>query len=116
VIYPLSLVLHVVSAVLMLGPVLALALGSQDARLARIASIGLVVMFVTGLGMLAVTQWAFVHTLWIRASGVLFILMGAALGNLRGALRKGNAAQARNVAWAVVAMTAVVTALMELKP
>src|SRR5581483_8781780 len=98
-VYLFSLVLDVVAAVLGLGPLVALGLGSQDRRLALLASFGLGLLLLTGIGMLAVTQGAYARAPWLRVSFALFLLIGGAVGQVRVALRKGNAERAQALAW-----------------
>ncbi len=123
-IYLVSLVLHVIATVLGVGQIAAVAIASLSEktdqallrRLTLLATASLVVVLLTGVSMVAVTQGVYVHATWFRVSMVLFLLIGAGLGQIRRALRKGSALALRNWAFSVCVLVAAVVALMEAKP
>ena len=96
-VYYLVVALHVVSLSFCAGPVLALAVvpgelsPSAAQRLSRVAGFGLLGLLLTGGAAVAMTGPAFVHTWWLRLSGVLFLVIGGLIGWLRN--RPGRRAQ-----------------------
>ena len=121
--YSLIVALHVVSFAFCAGPALALALVpgglSPPAvqRLSRVASFGLLALLLTGIAAVAMTGPAFIHTWWLRLSGILFLVIGGLLGWLRRSTRTpGSGNRMRTLAWVVVLALAVVVYLMEAKP
>ena len=92
-VYYLVVALHVVSLSFCAGPVLALAVVPGELspaaaqRLSRVASFGLLGLLLTGGAAVAMTGPAFVHTWWLRLSGVLFLVIGGLIGWLRRSTR-----------------------------
>jgi hypothetical protein len=122
-VYSLVVALHVVSLSFCAGPVLALAFlpgelsPSGAGRLSRVASIGLLALLLTGGAAVAMTGPAFVHTWWLRLSGVLFLVIGGLLGWLRKSTRApGSGPRVRTLAWVITVALALVVYLMEAKP
>jgi cytochrome bd-type quinol oxidase subunit 2 len=122
-VYSLVVALHVVSLVFCAGPLLALALvfgelsPSAIQRLSRVASFGLLGLLVTGVGAVAMTGEAFVHTGWFRVSMVLFLIIGGLTGWLRRLTRKPESGdRVRTLAWTITVGLALVVYLMEGKP
>ena len=79
--------LHVVTAIFGLGPLASLAAATtrsssasippeRVARLMGVVRWGLLGMFLTGAGIIALTHGAFGETIWMRASFGLFVLLG----------------------------------------
>ena len=121
--YSLVVALHVVSLLFCTGPVLALAVvpgalsPAAGQRLSRVASFGLLALLLTGIGAIAMTGQAFVHTGWFRVSGVLFLIIGGLTGWLRRLTRSpGSGDRARTVAWVITACLVLAVYLMEGKP
>jgi hypothetical protein len=122
-VYSLVVALHVVSLLFCAGPVLALAVVPGELspavgqRLSRVASFGLLALLLTGIGAIAMTGQAFVHTGWFRVSGVLFLVIGGLTGWLRRLTRtSGSGDKARTVAWVITAGLVLAVYLMEGKP
>ena len=122
-VYYLVVALHVVSLSFCAGPVLALAVvpgelsPSAAQRLSRVASFGLLGLLLTGGAAVAMTGPAFVHTWWLRLSGVLFLVIGGLIGWLRRSTRApGSGSRVRTLAWAITVALALVVYLMEAKP
>jgi hypothetical protein len=121
--YSLLVALHVVSFVFCAGPVLALALvpgglsPPAAQRLSRVAGFGLLGILLTGAAAVAMTGPAFIHTWWLRLSVLLFLVIGALTGRLRGLTKTaGSASGVRPLAWAITIALALVVYLMEGKP
>ena len=121
--YSLVVALHVVSLLFCAGPVVALAVvpgglsSPVEQRLSRVASFGLLAMLLTGIGAIAMTGQAFVHTGWFRVSGVLFLVIGGLTGWLRRLTRTpGSGDRVRTVAWVITACLVLAVYLMEGKP
>ena len=121
--YSLIVALHVVSLTFCAGPVLALALVPGELsplaaqRLSRVAGFGLLGVLLTGGAAVAMSGPAFIHTWWLRLSGVLFLVIGALLGRLRKLTREaGSASGVRAVAWTITLALVLVVYLMEGKP
>jgi len=127
--------LHVITAILGLGPLTVLALGCSRpapvpipwdrlAQLLRLIAWSLAGMFATGAILIALTHGALGETKWVRASFGLFLVLGALHGVARRQLRKLRNASpppARLSGLAVIfasmcAVTAAITYLMEAKP
>jgi len=121
--YAWLVVLHVMSVVAFAGPVLVLALVADGVsapasqRLVRVAGLGLLVVLVTGVGAIALTGGALGELWWVRLSVLLFLVIGALTGRLRGALRSpGSRGAVRPLAWAITVVLGAVVYLMEAKP
>lgn len=129
--YSLLVFLHVVTAIFGLGPLAVLAVGSsggwlpltRTAQLLRLTGLSLLGMFITGAGLIALTHGALGGTGWVRVSFGLFLVLGFLHGMSRRQLRKAQAAAAPaagsafgGLLWAMCAITAVITYLMEAKP
>jgi hypothetical protein len=138
--YLVAVVVHVLVAVLAVGLVGAIPLTARLARrsdgalagaekllgsLLRAVQVGLLVMLLTG-GLIDLSAaGAFHKTGWFRASVVLLVVLGAALGRVRAALRRGftpggvreNAlARVEQWGWAMCALVAMIVVLMQMKP
>ncbi len=121
--YSLVVALHVVSFAFCAGPALGLALvpgelsPSGVQRLSRVASFGLLGLLITGIAAVAMTGPAFIHTWWLRLSGILFLVIGGLLGVLRRSTRSpDSASRVRTLAWIAIVALAVAVYLMEAKP
>lgn len=130
--YPFVVALHVLTAVLGIGPVAALALAApsggslapdtarQLRRLATVAQPSLGVMLLTGIVLVAATRGAFASAWWLRISVLLFLVLGAAIGRLRSVLGKAEAgaapASVRGSAWVIAGLVAAIVVLMVAKP
>ena len=127
--------LHVITAILGLGPLTVLAIGcsrpisvplpwDRIAGTLRLVGWSLAAMFATGALLIALTHGALGETGWVRASFGLFLLLGALHGAARRQVRKfRNASPPPTTAgvlgtiFAVMCgITAVITYLMEAKP
>lgn len=122
--------LHVLAAILGLGPLGALAVVSswpppslpveRFAQLLRLVGWGLGAMLVTGILIVQQTNGALGRTGWVRASLALFVVLGVLHGIVRrrarrsrdGALPRGSSP----LLWAMCALVAAITYLMEAKP
>lgn len=123
---------HVVVAILGVGQVAGLAVLASSApsgswtaiqRLARGTTWSLGIMLATGVLIEYLSGGPFHTTVWFRLSFVGMILLGAASGTVRRALRKRESVgdertltTVARTAWLMCGITAVVAALMELKP
>jgi len=139
--YQTGLAVHALVAVLGIGPVLAIALLAGEARagsdrlpatlasmarLARITSISLGLMLLSGIGLMIPTRGAYGAAWWFRIAFVLFLVLGFFNGQLQRAVRvAGGAASdasARAVArlstlaWTMCGIVAVIVILMAAKP
>jgi len=121
--YSLIVALHVVSLTFCAGPVLALALVPGELsplaaqRLSRVAGFGLLGVLLTGVAAVAMSGPAFIHTWWLRLSGVLFLVIGGLTGWLRRLTRTpGSGDRVRTVAWVITACLVLAVYLMEGKP
>jgi hypothetical protein len=126
--------LHVITAILGLGPLTLLAMFSSlpDSKafsvdnadwMLRLAGRSLLGMFVTGAALIAFTHGALGEAVWMRVAFGLFVLLGFLLAMARRQVRKGRAfsppvvpAALRQLAWSMCAVTAAITYLMEAKP
>lgn len=131
--YTLTLLLHLLTAVLGLGPIVALvvvtsaapvadkatALHAALGRLTRVATWSTLVLLVTGIGMDLETSRAYDRTWWFRGSTLLVLLLGYLLGRTQRTLRQaqpGSLATVGTLARVMGAVVAVLVALMVLKP
>jgi uncharacterized membrane protein len=138
--YSSALVLHVVVAVLGLGSILSIAIFAVMARrtgrdpadvlpslqpLLRVSAFSLATMLVTGILLDVAAKGAFHEEWWFRGSALLLIAAGALHGGARRTVRldfakqaDGNAAMRRieRLAYAMCAVIAGITVLMEVKP
>jgi hypothetical protein len=134
------LVTHVIVAVLGLGPIASVAVVAGSARrghrstsepaawlstLLRYSAVSLGAMLLTGVLMDLAMSGAFNRRWWFRAAALLVVATGALHAQARRAVRRGLAegdlgdAALRRVEWiayAMCALIAVATALMEVKP
>jgi hypothetical protein len=133
------LALHVVTAVLGLGSVLAVALVAAASRraghglsqvstvlspLLRSSGISLGLMLITGILMVVAAGGAFHRFWWLRASVLLLVLTGVLHGFARRSFRRGVEAdvgggrlqQIERLAFVMSVLIATIAVLMELKP
>jgi hypothetical protein len=123
-IYLVALAVHVVSAILGSGQVLGLAFAAgaaqPDAQLLKVlvstTRWSLVLVFLSGVAMLAVTGGAYAHETWLRASFVVYVLIGGLIGLMLRALKAQAYPRLRRLAFAASALVAVAATLMETKP
>lgn len=127
--------LHVLTAILGLGPLTVLALAASGpsrtafplerfARVLRLVGWSLAGMFVTGAGIIAFTHGALGETGWMRASFALFVFLGFLHGMARRQIRiarKAGSATAPGPAlgrllWSMCIVVGAITYLMEAKP
>lgn len=132
--YSTSVFLHVLAAILGLGPLTALAVVSSSptpvmpverfAQLLRVVGWSLLALLVTGVLIIAQTRGALGQTGWVRVSVGLFFVLGALHGLVRRRLKSSRGA-APSVAlprglspllWTMCAVVAAITYLMEAKP
>jgi uncharacterized membrane protein SirB2 len=122
--YLIALVVHVVSAVLGVGQVLGLAFAASAAQpdaallktLAQTTRWSLVVMLLSGVAMMAITQGAYGHARWLQASVAGFLIIGFLMGQVFRALKAQSYGRVRTLALVTTGLVAVVVALMEAKP
>ncbi|MBX3024042.1 hypothetical protein KF840_03935 [bacterium] len=126
--------LHVLAAILGLGPLTTLAVASswpapsmpaeRFAQLLRVVGVSLGAMLATGVLLVQQTNGALGRTGWVRASLALFILL-AVLHHIvrrRARRRQGGSPPAalppglRPLLWAMCALVAAITYLMTAKP
>lgn len=127
--------LHVVTAILGLGPLTTLAVVTtwpssppfppeRIAQFLRIMGWSLLGVLVSGCVIIALTRGALGHTQWMRVSFGLFLLLGFLQGRARRVLRRvPRTAPAvplpkslSRILWAMCAVVAAITYLMEAKP
>src|SRR5687768_16091333 len=97
--YLIFLVIHVITAVGALGQLGVLGLMTRIPnsanpeimkRILKAAGSGSIFILLSGLGLLWLSDWAFMHSWWLRISVLLFIAMGAMHGIASATLRKGT--------------------------
>ena len=126
--------LHVLAAILGLGPLTALALASAlpspgwslawFERLLRVVGWGLGLMLVTGILLVAQTHGALGRTGWMKLAVGLFFALGALQGVVRRRVRRSRVAAPEGplpagmapLLWTMCGLVAVITYLMEAKP
>jgi hypothetical protein len=144
ILYSVTIVLHVVVAVLGVGLIAAVPIAARLARRDRIApgasyalfeallrstQVSLAIMFLTGALLDYAAGGAFHGTGWFKASVALFFFLGFSHARARATLRKGpasdlmsDAAGAETLArverwgWVMCGTVAAIAALMEAKP
>jgi hypothetical protein len=133
--YSSTVFLHVLAAILGLGPLTTLAVVSSSptssmsverfVQLLRVVGWSLVVLLVTGVLIIAQTHGAFGKAAWVRVSLGLFLVLGALLGLVRRRLKSSRDAAVSSVTlpkglssllWTMCALIAAITYLMEAKP
>jgi hypothetical protein len=132
--YSVVVSLHVITAVLGLGPLAALAViasrsdtgefpPQRATALLRIVTWSLVGILVTGVIMIAFTKGALGRTRWMMSSVILFVLLGFLLGQARRVLRRALGATPSvipaalsRILWTMCAVVAAIVYLMEAKP
>lgn len=132
--YSLSVFLHVLTAILGLGPLTVLAIASSTpapamplapfVQLLRLVGWSLAAMLVTGVLIIAQTHGALGKTGWVRVSFGLFLILGALQGIVRRRLKRmaaatPSAALPRGLSpllWTMCALVGAITYLMEVKP
>jgi len=108
---------HVLAAIVGLGPLATLAFSSEPmpvARIFRFVRWGLLTMLVTGLLIVAETHGVLGKTTWVRVSFALFIVLGALTGTVGRRLKRSQ--EVRPLLYAMCALVAVITYVMEAKP
>jgi hypothetical protein len=128
--------LHVITAILGLGPLALLAAVVTRApagglpldrglNMMRWIGWSLAGMFATGAAIIALTHGALGETRWMRVSFALFVVLGALHGLARRRLKRALEAENRAAAeiarlgpllWTMCALVAAITYLMEAKP
>lgn len=132
--YSTSVSLHVLAAIFGVGPLTALAIVSSSpapslplerfAQLFRVVGWGLGLLLLTGVLIIYETHGALGKTGWVRVSFGLFVVLGALRGIVGRRLRRksgGTPAVAlppgvSPLLWAMCAVVAAITYLMEAKP
>jgi hypothetical protein len=133
--YTILLVIHVITAVGGLGQlsVFGLMTRMEEAsntvamrRILKAAGISLIIMLLTGIGMLWLTNWHYEQFWWFRISFVLYLALGALHGIAQSTLRKATANGAiltgqprgklTTIAIAMNVILAALVYLMEAKP
>lgn len=126
--------LHVLTAILGLGPLGTLALLASSpspalpvprfSQVLRIVGWSLGVMLVTGVMLIALTHGAHARAVWPRVSVGLFLVLGALQGLVRRRLKRCQAeglagtlpAGLAPLLYAMCALVVIITYLMEAKP
>jgi uncharacterized membrane protein len=132
--YSTSVFLHVLAAVLGLGPLTTLAVVSSSpapsmpaerfAQILRIVGWSLAALLVTGIIIVAQTRGALGQTGWVRVSVGLFVVLGMLQGIVRRRLKRSRDATPSGalprglspLLWTMCALVAAITYLMEAKP
>lgn len=132
--YLILLSIHVITAVGALGQLGVLGLMTRlpntanaviMKRILAAAGSGLIIMLISGIGLLWLSDWQFMHAWWLRISFILFIVMGALHGFASATLRKGTVngtvttealAKLKGLAIGLSLTLAVIIVLMEAKP
>jgi hypothetical protein len=142
--YVLIVSLHLVIAILGLGPLMALALFTKRPspsrgeipampsvmalrawmRLVRISQVGLVLMFGTGAILIGLVHGAFGRQLWMITSVALFVLLGGGAGLVQSCFKKAlqptgsmvHIGRAHRILVTMCAMVVVIAWLMKAKP
>ncbi len=136
--FAIALTIHILAAILGLGPLVAMAFASGRRRaeaslaeelrtlmlrLSTWASLALGALLVTGVLIEAGSGGSFHETWWFRLSFLLLIVLGALNGQVRRKLRRLDAARAADelrsvsaIVWSMLALVAVVTILMTNRP
>ena len=122
-------IIHVLTAVLGLGQVGALCLISWQLpsatpliiRLARIVTVSLLLMLLSGIGLLKMSGWAFAPTVWVRGSFFLMLVIGFSASRIVKAARSptqtGDALTTlRRYSTVIAVLTGVIVWLMTAKP
>jgi hypothetical protein len=126
IVHDVALALHVLAAVLAVGPVVAIPLIARFARregqigallpvLMRIVQIGLGVMLLTGVVLDVSVSGAFHRMIWFKAAVALFLVIGVSFGRARTALRRSSLADVERWGWAMCGAVALVTIVMQTK-
>lgn len=132
--YLIVLAIHVIVAVGALGQLGVLGLMTRIPntanpvimkRILAAAGSGLIIMLVSGLGLLWLSDWIFMHSWWLRIATLLFIAMGAMHGIASATLRKGTTgntvssealAKLKGLSIGMSVTLAIIVLLMEAKP
>jgi hypothetical protein len=136
--FAIALTIHVLAAVLGLGPLVAMAFTSarrpaeaslaEELRALRLrlstwTALGLGTLLVTGVLIEAASGGSFHERWWFRLSFLLLIVLGALNGQTRRRLRRLDATRAADalrsvsvLVWSMLALVAVVTILMTNRP
>lgn len=132
--YSTTVFLHVLTAILGLGPLATLAVVASSSTLVlpverfvqwlRVVGWSLAAMLVTGGFLVQQTNGALARTGWMRASLGLFVVLAACYGIARRRLRRRPDAMppvalpqgVRPLLWAMCTLVAAITYLMETKP
>jgi hypothetical protein len=132
--YSTSVFLHVLAAILGLGPLTTLAVVSSSsapsmpvarfAQILRVVGWSLLAVLATGILIIAQTRGALGKAGWVRVSVGLFIVLGALHGLVRRRLKQSvdatpSATLPRGLSpllWTMCTLVAAITYLMEAKP
>jgi hypothetical protein len=132
--YSTSVFLHVLAAILGLGPLTTLAViassptpslpAERFAQILRVVGWSLLALLVTGVLIIAQTRGTLGQTGWVRVSFGLFVVLGALHGMVRRRLKRSrdtlpSVALPRGLSpllWVMCALVAAITYLMEAKP
>lgn len=120
---------HLLTAVLGLGQVGALLLISRQlpsatpliVRIARIVTVSLLLMLLSGIGLLKMSGWAFAPTVWVRGSFGLLLVIGFSASRMVKAARataqtRETIAALRRHSTILAVLTGVIVWLMTVKP
>jgi hypothetical protein len=123
-------VLHLLTAILGLGQVGALLAISWQAstpaapiviRLARIVTVSLLLMLLSGIGLLKMSGWAFAPTWWVRGSFSLMLVIGFSAQRIVKAARshdrpESSSPAVRHYSLLIAILTGLIVWLMTAKP
>jgi hypothetical protein len=120
---------HILIAVLGIGQVGALLILSWQKpsapaltlSIARIVTVSLLMMVLSGIGLLKLAGWAFAPTVWVRASFFFVLVIGFLASRISRSVRSGNQpdgspANLRLHSTSIVLLTGTVVWLMTAKP
>jgi hypothetical protein len=119
--YLISVALHVITAVLVVGLIGAIPLAARFGAerlvgaLLRTTQFGFLGMLITGILLDVSSAGNFHHAGWFRASVVVLVLVGAAHSRARAALKANALRLVERWGWAMCAGIAVITLLMQTK-
>jgi len=130
--YSIVLSLHVITAVLGLGPLAGVTILTASGlplplsplqRIMRLVIWSLLIMLITGCVLAGLVRGAFEHAWWLRLSVIIFFLLGFLHSRVRRTLRAAGPIldpdlmqRVNRVLWAMCLCVGTITYLMQAKP
>ena len=130
--YSIVLSLHVITAILGLGPLAAVTILTASGlplpllplqRIMRLVIWSLLIMLITGCVLAGLVRGAFEHAWWLRLSVIIFFILGFLHSRVRRALRAAGPTldpdlmrRVNRVLWAMCLCVGTITYLMQAKP